>query len=70
MKIQIPIVKPIPIFKTVDTTRPINAPLATRVASPAERDRLDTLVGERNVICEDSRNDPSDRQQQPQLSGD
>src|SRR5450759_2800555 len=36
MNIQTPIVKPIPILRTVDTTRPINAPLATRVASPAD----------------------------------
>src|ERR1700686_4977755 len=36
MKIQTPIVKPIPIFRTVDITRPINAPFATRVASPAD----------------------------------
>src|SRR5205085_12139612 len=36
MKIQIPIVNPMPILRTVDTTRPINAPLATRVASPAD----------------------------------
>src|SRR5450759_2261018 len=36
MNIQTPIVRPIPILRTVDTTRPINAPLATRVASPAD----------------------------------
>src|SRR4051812_26257854 len=36
MKIQTPIVKPIPILRAVDTTRPIRAPFATRVASPAD----------------------------------
>src|SRR2546427_462646 len=36
MKIQTPIVKPIPIFRAVDITRPIKAPFATRVASLAD----------------------------------
>src|SRR5205823_3322303 len=36
MKIQIPIVKPMPIFRPVETTRPIRAPFATRVESPAD----------------------------------
>src|SRR6185503_21225852 len=35
MKIQIPIVKPIPTFSAVETARPIKAPFATRVAAPA-----------------------------------
>src|SRR3954462_2929427 len=55
MRIQIPIVNPIPILRPVETTRPMGAPFATRVASPADDPRVSSAM---SAPMNDPRNAP------------